>query len=221
MQRPGQISTGGSSRGRFLWLARRHRRARRRWRDAFGIRRGPHPPRRGAAADPCHGDRGREPRRADLSRRRSAPCRPPTRSRSTARSTASCSRSISPKARRSSKGDMLAVIDPRPLQAALDQAQGQEGAGPGAARSRRRRTSRAFRIWRKKDFATQQSLDQQQAKVDQLKATIEADQARDRERADAARLRHHHGADRRPRRLPPGRCRQHRARRPMPIRSPC
>ena len=141
-----------------------------------------------------------------------------SRCRSAARSTARCSRSISPKARRSIRATRWRMIDPRPLQAALDQAMAKKAQDEAQLDRRAEGSRRASRNLAQADFATQQSLDQQQAKVDQLKATIEADQGRDRERADAALLRHHHGADRRPRRLPPGRCRQHHPRRPIPIR---
>ena len=73
------------------------------------------------------------------------------------------------------QGDTLAVIDPRPLQAALTQAiarQAQDQAQLVAAQKDLDR----FTALAKRDYATQQSVDQQQAKVDQFKATIEADQ---------------------------------------------
>ena len=86
-----------------------------------------------------------------------------------------CSRSISPKARRSSKATRsrssirARCRRPRP-------GGGQESAGPGAARLGAE-GPRALSELAAKDFATQQSVDQQQAKVDQFKATIDADQA--------------------------------------------
>src|ERR1043166_5912138 len=73
------------------------------------------------------------------------------------------------------EGDTLAVIDPRPLQAALTQAQAKKAQDQAMLISAQKDLAR-FSELAKKDFATQQSLDQQQAKVDQLKATIDADQ---------------------------------------------
>src|SRR5262245_9965451 len=73
------------------------------------------------------------------------------------------------------QGDTLAVIDPRPLQAELTQAiakQAQDQAQLVAAQKDLER----FMSLAKRDYATQQSVDQQVAKVDQLKATIDADQ---------------------------------------------
>jgi multidrug efflux system membrane fusion protein len=72
------------------------------------------------------------------------------------------------------KGDVLAVLDPRPLQAMLEQAlakQAQDEAQLVAAEKDLARTQDLA----KRAVATQQNLDQQQAKVDQLKATIDAD----------------------------------------------
>jgi len=73
------------------------------------------------------------------------------------------------------QGDTLAVIDPRPLQAILTQAQAKKAQDQALLISAQKDLAR-FAELAKKDFATQQSLDQQQAKVDQLKATIDADQ---------------------------------------------
>jgi multidrug efflux system membrane fusion protein len=73
------------------------------------------------------------------------------------------------------QGDTLALIDPRPLQAALTQAQAKKAQDQAQLISAQKDLAR-FAELAKKDFATQQSLDQQQAKVDQLKAMIEADQ---------------------------------------------
>jgi multidrug efflux system membrane fusion protein len=74
------------------------------------------------------------------------------------------------------KGDTLAVIDPRPYQAALDQAVAKKGEDKaqlvGAEKDLERSKQLATR-----GYATPQTVDQQQAKVDQLKATIDADQA--------------------------------------------
>ena len=73
------------------------------------------------------------------------------------------------------QGGTLAVIDPRPLQATLTQAQAKKAQDQALLISAQKDLAR-FAELAKKDFATQQSLDQQQAKVDQLKATIDADQ---------------------------------------------
>ena len=73
------------------------------------------------------------------------------------------------------EGDTLAVIDPRPLQATLTQAQAKKAQDQALLISAQKDLAR-FAELAKKDFATQQSLDQQQARVDQLKATIDADQ---------------------------------------------
>lgn len=74
------------------------------------------------------------------------------------------------------KGDLLAVIDPRPYQAALDQAMAQKAkdqAGLANAKLDLERYSRLVR----NQFASQQQVDTQQAAVDQLSAAIRADEA--------------------------------------------
>jgi multidrug efflux system membrane fusion protein len=74
------------------------------------------------------------------------------------------------------KGDVLAKIDPRMFQAALDQAKGkklQNVAMLGAAEKDLAR-SKTLVV---RNIATQQTVDQQEAKVDQLKATIVGDEA--------------------------------------------
>ena len=73
------------------------------------------------------------------------------------------------------QGDTLAVIDPRPLQAALTQAVARKAQDEAQLISAQKDLSR-FTDLAKRDFATQQSVDQQRAKVDQLKAMIDADQ---------------------------------------------
>jgi len=73
------------------------------------------------------------------------------------------------------KGDTLAVIDPRPLQSALTQTIAKKAQDQAQLISAQKDLAR-FTDLAKRDFATQQSLDQQQAKVDQLKAMIDADQ---------------------------------------------
>jgi multidrug efflux system membrane fusion protein len=74
------------------------------------------------------------------------------------------------------RGDVLAKIDPRLYQAALDQAKAhkaQDQAGLIAAQKDLER----FRALVAKNAETQQNLDLQQAKVDQSKASIDADDA--------------------------------------------
>ena len=74
------------------------------------------------------------------------------------------------------KGDVLAQIDPRPFQAALDQAKAkrmQDIALLGAAEKDLSR-SKTLVV---QNVATQQLVDQQQARVDQLKGSIAADEA--------------------------------------------
>src|SRR5258708_21829838 len=73
------------------------------------------------------------------------------------------------------KGDTLAVIDPRPLQAALAQATAKKAPDQAQLISAQKDLTR-FADLAKRDYATQQSLDQQQAKGDQFKAMIDADQ---------------------------------------------
>jgi multidrug efflux system membrane fusion protein len=73
-------------------------------------------------------------------------------------------------------GDLLAQIDPRPLQAQLDQAiakEAQDQAQLGNARLDLRR----FQDLASRQFATQQSVDTQKALVAQLEATIKGDEA--------------------------------------------
>jgi len=73
------------------------------------------------------------------------------------------------------KGDTLATIDPRPLQSALTQATAKKAQDQAQLVSAQKDLAR-FTDLAKRDYATQQSLDQQQAKVDQLKAMLDADQ---------------------------------------------
>jgi multidrug efflux system membrane fusion protein len=73
------------------------------------------------------------------------------------------------------QGDVLATIDPRPVEAALTQAVAKKEQDQAQLISAQKDLAR-FADLAKRDFATQQSLDQQQAKVDQLKAMIDADQ---------------------------------------------
>ncbi len=73
------------------------------------------------------------------------------------------------------KGDTLAVIDPRSFQAALDQATGKKAQDEAQLVSAQKDLAR-FQNLNSKGFETQQNLDQQQAKVDQFKAAMQADQ---------------------------------------------
>ncbi len=74
------------------------------------------------------------------------------------------------------KGDVLAKIDPRLYQAALDQAKAKKMQDEAQLISARKDLSRS-RTLVDKSFQTQQVVDQQQAKVDQLIASIDADDA--------------------------------------------
>jgi multidrug efflux system membrane fusion protein len=73
------------------------------------------------------------------------------------------------------KGDTLAVIDPRALQAALDQAVAKKAQDQAQLIAALKDLER-FKTLVLKNAETQQNVDSQQAKVDQLKATIDADQ---------------------------------------------
>ena len=73
-------------------------------------------------------------------------------------------------------GDTLAVIDPRALQAALDEATAKKAQDQAQLVGAQKDLDR-FKTLMLKNAETQQNVDTQQAKVDQLKATIDADQA--------------------------------------------
>jgi len=74
------------------------------------------------------------------------------------------------------KGDTLAVIDPRAQRAALDQVVAKR-AQDQALSSAAQKDLERFKTLVLKNAETQQNVDSQQAKVDQLKATIDGDQA--------------------------------------------
>src|SRR5271169_6072350 len=74
------------------------------------------------------------------------------------------------------KGDVLAKIDPRLYQAALDQAKAKRAQDAAALVAAEKDLARAKTL-ALKSFDTQQNVDQLQAKVDQLKASILADEA--------------------------------------------
>jgi multidrug efflux system membrane fusion protein len=72
-------------------------------------------------------------------------------------------------------GDTLAVIDPRTFRAALDQAVAKKAEDQAQLVAARKDLER-FKTLVLKNAETQQNVDSQQAKVDQLVATIDADQ---------------------------------------------
>jgi membrane fusion protein, multidrug efflux system len=72
------------------------------------------------------------------------------------------------------KGEVLAKIDPRLYQAALDQAKAHKAQDEAALISAEKDLAR-YQTLVLKNFETQQQVDQQQAKVDQTKAAIQAD----------------------------------------------
>ena len=74
------------------------------------------------------------------------------------------------------KGDVLARIDPRLYQAALDQAKAKRMQDAALLVSAAKDLERSTELVAR-DVATHQLVDQQQARVDQLKATIAADEA--------------------------------------------
>ena len=74
------------------------------------------------------------------------------------------------------KGDVLAKIDPRLFQAALDAAKAKKAQDEAQLVSLQKDLTR-FQTLGSKGFETQQNLDQQQGKVDTMKATIAADDA--------------------------------------------
>src|SRR4029077_11748300 len=72
------------------------------------------------------------------------------------------------------KGDTLAVIDPRALQAALDEVVAKKAQDQAQSIAAQKDLDR-FKTLVLRNAETQQNVDAQQAKVDQLKATIDAD----------------------------------------------
>jgi multidrug efflux system membrane fusion protein len=74
------------------------------------------------------------------------------------------------------KGDTLAVIDPRALKAALDQAVAKKAEDQAQLATTQKDLER-FKTLVLKNAETQQNVDSQQGKVDQLKAMVDADQA--------------------------------------------
>jgi multidrug efflux system membrane fusion protein len=74
------------------------------------------------------------------------------------------------------KGDVLAKIDPRLFKAALDQAKAKKAQDEALLVAAKKDLAR-FQSLALKSFETQQNVDAQQAKVDQLSAMIDADAA--------------------------------------------
>jgi len=74
------------------------------------------------------------------------------------------------------QGDTLATIDPRALRAALDQTVAKKAEDAAQLDSAQKDLDR-FKTLVRKNAETQQNVDVQQGKVDQLKATIDTDQA--------------------------------------------
>jgi membrane fusion protein, multidrug efflux system len=74
------------------------------------------------------------------------------------------------------EGDVLVEIDPRPYQAALDQARAKKAQDEANLANAKRDLER-YASLASKDFASKQQLDTQQAMVDQLTAQVAGDQA--------------------------------------------
>jgi membrane fusion protein, multidrug efflux system len=74
------------------------------------------------------------------------------------------------------KGDVLAKLDPRLFQAALDQTKAKKAQNIALLVAAEKDLARSKTL-AQRDYASQQSLDLQQSKVDQLKAAIAADEA--------------------------------------------
>ena len=74
------------------------------------------------------------------------------------------------------EGDLLAQIDPRPYQAALDQAVAKKAQDEANLKNAQLNLQR-YTTLNKQEFSTRQQLDTQQASVDQLDAQIKGDQA--------------------------------------------
>jgi len=75
------------------------------------------------------------------------------------------------------QGDILVRIDPRPFQAALDQAKAKKAQDEANLAAMQKNLARDQALLAKGGFATQQTVDNEQAQVDADKASIEGDQA--------------------------------------------
>jgi membrane fusion protein, multidrug efflux system len=74
------------------------------------------------------------------------------------------------------RGDVLAKLDPRLFQAAFDQAKAKKAQNVALLVAAEKDLARSKTL-AQRDYASQQSLDLQQSKVDQLKAAVAADEA--------------------------------------------
>ncbi|CAM5406518.1 Efflux transporter periplasmic adaptor subunit OS=Rhodanobacter lindaniclasticus OX=75310 GN=B1991_16455 PE=3 SV=1 [Rhodanobacter lindaniclasticus] len=74
------------------------------------------------------------------------------------------------------RGDVLAKIDPRLFKAALDQARGKKAQDAALLVSAEKDLAR-YKTFALSDFIARQTVDHQQATVDQLKASVAADEA--------------------------------------------
>ena len=75
------------------------------------------------------------------------------------------------------EGDMLVRIDPRPFQAALDQAKAKKSQDTANLANTEKNLQRDQTLITRGGFATQQTVDNESAQVQMLKAAIEGDQA--------------------------------------------
>jgi membrane fusion protein, multidrug efflux system len=75
------------------------------------------------------------------------------------------------------KGDLLALIDPRPYQVALDQAQATQFKDQATLRDAKLNYERYKQLLQDSGAMSQQQVDTQQATVDQLEGTVRNDQA--------------------------------------------
>ena len=108
-------------------------------------------------------------------------------------------------------GDILAQIDPRPYQAALDQALAKKAQDEATLKNAQLDLKR-YTTLEKEDSASRQQLDTQQALVDQLTASDQGGSGRNRQRPDAIELHDHPLSPGREDQLPSDRSRQHRPR---------
>ena len=120
------------------------------------------------------------------------------------------------------KGDFLAQIDPRPYQAALEQAQGTLAHDQGLLAQAQADLKR-YQTLGRQDSIAQQQLEDQRFLVQQYTGTVQTDQGDGRQREAEPGLLPHRLADRRAGRAAPGRSRQlrpdqqhHRPRRDHP-----
>ena len=97
------------------------------------------------------------------------------------------------------QGDLLLEIDPRPFQAALDQAVAKKALDETILANSKRDLERYNKVGTL--AVSQQQIDTQAALVKQQESAGQIRPGRHRQRASAARLHHHHRADLRPRRV--------------------